>query len=494
VVTLAGAVVVLAGAALGIAAWVGAFPGSDAGGPEITGTPFRGTPKFAGMSTVPPDIEQASRKIDHVVIIMQENRSFDHYFGMYPGADGIAMKDGVPTVCVPNPATDRCVKPFHDPSEQQVGGAHGADDARRDVHGGKMDGFIRSVLAHDTQGCVRDPSSDCTVNEERPDVMGYKTEADIPNYWAYARNFVLQDRFFSSVAGPSLPNHLYLVSGWSARCKDPNDPMSCIPEDNGTDKLDPDRPGTDWDMPWTDLTYLFNKAGISWRYYVSEGFESDCDNNPKHCVKREPGPGTPMLWNPLPEFKTVHEAGRLDQIQTMPHFWRTLERGRLPNVTWIMPSEPQSEHPAAKVSVGQAFVTNIVNHIMRSPLWKSTAIFVTWDEWGGFYDHVEPPVVDGQGLGPRVPGLVISPYAKKGYIDHETASFDSYVKFIENVFLKGQRLDPTTDGRPDSRPIVRENAPQIDDLMQDFDFTQKPRPPYLLPPYPRGPSPSPLSP
>jgi hypothetical protein len=198
-----------------------------------------------------------------------------------------------------------------------------------------------------------------------------------------------------------------------------------------------------------------------------------------------------MLWNPLPEFKTVHESGQLNRIQTMPHFWNSVAAGRLPDVTWIVPSEPESEHPSAKVSTGQAFVTNIVNHVMRSDLWKNTAIFVTWDEWGGFYDHVKPPVIDGQGLGIRVPGFVISPYARRGFIDHHTASFDSYVKFIENVFLRGRRLDPTTDGRPDSRPVVRDNAPQLSDLMDDFDFTQKPRPPYLLPLYPDDPTPSP---
>ncbi len=488
---IAVAVIVAAAVGVGVAAWSGSFAGPAV--PTISGSPFTGTPRFAGRSHRSPKAEVAARHIRHVVIVMQENRSFDTYFGTYPGADGIPMRDGKPAVCVPNPATGSCVRPFHDPADQNVGGPHGADDARRDIDGGKMDGFIASTQAHDKAGCVRVPAFDCHPDTERPDVMGYKTRSDIPNYWAYADHFVLQDHMFSSVAGPSLPNHLYLVSGWSARCKSPDDPMSCIPEDNDTDKLDPDRPGTDYDMPWTDLTYLFRRAGITWRYYVSEGYESDCDNHPDRCVMREPGPGTPMLWNPLPEFKTVHESGQLGHIQTMPHFWDAVERGRLPDVTWVVPSEPESEHPAAKVSVGQAFVTNIVNHIMRSSLWKDTAIFITWDEWGGFYDHVKPPVIDGQGLGIRVPGLLISPYAKRGYIDHQTLSFDSYVRLIEDLFLGGKRLDPTRDGRPDSRPIVRENDPRLGDLLREFDFHQRPRPPYLLPLYPQSvhPSPSP---
>jgi len=121
---------------------------------------------------------------------------------------------------------------------------------------------------------------------------------------------------------------------------------------------------------------------------------------------------------------------------------------------------------------------------MRSPDWKSTAIFLAWDDWGGFYDHVRPPRVDGAGYGLRVPGIVISPYAKRGYIDHHVLSFDAYLKFIEDDFLGGQRLNPQNDGRPDPRPDVRENARILGDLRRDFDFRQKPRRPMLLPTLP----------
>ena len=110
-----------------------------------------------------------------------------------------------------------------------------------------------------------------------------------------------------------------------------------------------------------------------------------------------------------------------------------------------------SDHPPALISDGQTYVTGLINRIMRSPDWKSTAIFLAWDDWGGFYDHVKPPRVDYQGYGLRVPALMISPYAKQGYIDHQTLSFDAYLKFIEDDFLGGARLDPLTDGRPDSR-------------------------------------------
>jgi phospholipase C len=122
---------------------------------------------------------------------------------------------------------------------------------------------------------------------------------------------------------------------------------------------------------------------------------------------------------------------------------------------------------------------------MESPEWDNTAIFLAWDDWGGFYDHVTPPGVDKLGYGIRVPGLTISPYAKHGFIDHQALSFDAYLKFIEDDFLHGERIDPKTDGRPDPRPDVRENAPVLGDLTRDFDFNQRPRPPFLLPEQPQ---------
>src|SRR5205085_2952132 len=140
-------------------------------------------------------------------------------------------------------------------------------------------------------------------------------------------------------------------------------------------------------------------------------------------------------------------------------FYAQARKGKLPSVSWIVPNGIVSEHPPALVSKGQSYVTGLINAIMQSPDWNSTAILVSWDDWGGFYDHVVPPVVDSQGYGLRVPGLLVSPYARRGYVDHQILSFDAYLKFIEDRFLHGQRLDPTTDGRPDPRPTVRRNAP-----------------------------------
>jgi phospholipase C len=186
----------------------------------------------------------------------------------------------------------------------------------------------------------------------------------------------------------------------------------------------------------------------------------------------------------MPYFTTVQDNDQLDNIQSMVAFDRAVRDGTLPAVSWVIPNGAVSEHPRSKVSDGQAHVTRIVNSIMESDLWESTAIFVSWDDWGGFYDHVPPPVVDVNGYGIRVPGLVISPYAKRGFIDHQILSHDAYLKFIEDVFLDGSRIDPATNGRPDRRPLVREDVSILGDLRLAFDFEQEPRPPLILDPYP----------
>ena len=427
-------------------------------------------------------------QIRHVIVVMQENRSFDHYFGTYPGADGIPMRDGHPVVSIPNPATWRCMQPFHDTKMVDVGGLHCETTARADVHGGRMDGFIQQAELFKNEGCTYYPTHPCKVDPMRPDVVGYHTAAEVPNYWTYARRFVLQDHMFEPNLGSSLSGHLYLVSAWSAYCPVPTRPMTCVPRlDPGTALDTDDRPGPDEDFGWTDLTYLLHRHHVSWRYYVSPGTPPDCPDGVTNCPPDDTRQhGTSPLFNPLPDFVTVRQNRQLGNIESSTNFFLQARRGSLPDVSWVIPSQADSEHPAASIAVGQAWVTRVVNAVMRSPDWSSSAIFLTWDDWGGFYDHVVPPVVDGAGYGIRVPGIVISPYARAGFIDHQVLSFDAYLRFIEDVFLGGERIDPRTDGRPDPRPTVRENVRILGDLVRDFDFSQPPRPPVLLRPYPRG--------
>jgi phospholipase C len=192
----------------------------------------------------------------------------------------------------------------------------------------------------------------------------------------------------------------------------------------------------------------------------------------------------PGIWNPLPYFDTVRQDHQLQNIRQLHGFYEAAATNTLPAVSWIVPNERVSEHPPSLVTNGQTYVTGLINAVMRSKAWDSTAIFLSWDDWGGFYDHVTPPVVDGQGYGLRVPALLISPYARVGFIDHQILSSDAYLKFIEDDFLNGQRLNPKTDGRPDPRPTVRENARILGNLARDFNFNQKPLPPLLLPLHP----------
>jgi phospholipase C len=422
-------------------------------------------------------------KIRHVVVIMQENRSFDSYFGTYPGADGIPKG-----VCVPDPATAMCDRPFHDRRNRNTGGPHDHEDAMLDMANGAMTGFVARAEVGRTHFCKKHINSPhCSLSPKAPDVMGYHDWHEIPNYWAYAKHFVLQDHLFEPDTSWSLPQHLFMVSGWSARCSRRGRPRSCVNamQDPGSPPGEPQNTtGAIPDYAWTDLTYLLHRHHVSWRYYVFNGAQPDCADDQMFCKQVKQNAKTPGIWNPLPWFDTVRRDRQLRNVAPFEQFLHAVRKGRLPAVSWIAPAQRVSEHPPALVSAGQAYVTSVINEIMRSPDWKSTAIFLTWDDWGGFYDHVKPPWVDLNGYGLRVPGLVISPYAKRGYIDHQILSFDAYAKFIEDDFLAGRRLDPRTDGRPDPRPDVRENAPILGNLVTDFDFTQKPRRPLIVAPYP----------
>jgi phospholipase C len=399
-------------------------------------------------------------QLQHIIIIMQENRSFDSYFGTYPGANGIPMHNGHPTICNPDPITHKCVYSFHQTDLITAGGPHDTPTFLAQLDGGKMDGFEREARRH---------------HFPADEVMGYYDSNELPDYWNFAANYVLQDAMFSSATEWSMPEHLYLISQWSAECSVLNDPMSCS-------NFDPRHLAQPGGFAWTDITWLLHAANVPWKYYVFTGQSPDVINPSEddgvHGIYVPQDPSIASDWNPLPAFSDVAEDGQLGNIVDGKTFKTDAANGTLPAVSWVVPNRGHSEHPPVSPIAGMQYVTSLVNDVMNGPDWNTSAIFVVWDEFGGYFDHVPPPQVDWSGYGFRVPALVISPWAKHGYIDNQVLSFDAYDKLIEDLFLSSQRLDPLSDGRPDPRPDVRENYPGLGNLLNDFSFSQTPVWPY----------------
>jgi phospholipase C len=471
--------------------------------------------------------------IQHVVMIIQENRSFDSYFGTYPGANGIPNGTCVPID--PTDTTKGCVVPFHDQHDINSGGSHNAAAAQADIDDGittaKMDGFVAeqqstsglcsikikpgATMAQGSEAAMAPgseivsgqehlagshaaPGSDCkgyTPGVLRHDAMGYHTAAELPNYWGYAQHFVLQDEMFESVRSFSGPAHLYITSEWSAICKNAAVPSTCL-STLAPYAISAKQPVP---YPWVNLFQLMDTKGVSWKYYLGTGTEPDCADGEMTCEPQVQAGGLLSIWNPTPGFAWVANQGAAYLAAHNPdvnQFLVDIQNGTLPQVSWLVPSDNYSEHPIASVTTGMEYVTSLVNAVMQSPYWQNTAIFVVWDDWGGFYDHVVPPNVDKnntvtpiQGYGLRVPGLMISAYAKPGYIDHSVLSFDAYATLIEDLFMSSARLDPTAMGQPDGRPDVRDaltsvtfqdgtTAP-IGKLINEFNFKQTPLPPLI---------------
>jgi phospholipase C len=268
-------------------------------------------------------------------------------------------------------------------------------------------------------------------------------------------------------------------------------------------------------FPWVNLFQLLDVNGVSWKYYLGQGGEPDCDDDSAmDCNPLPQNPAVPSLFNPAPAFGWVKQQNAnqpgylaahnpsIDQFLkdvAAPAAGMPAGPCGLPQVSWIVPNARVSEHPGnSGIDAGQMYVTSLVNAVMQSSCWASTAIYVTWDDWGGFYDHVTPPIVDMntdtaapvQGFGLRVPGLMISPWARAGMIDHQLLSFDNYAILFENLFMNGARLDPVALGNPDARPTIRDelatakfidgHSEPIGDLMKEFDFNQTPQSPLLL--------------
>jgi phospholipase C len=442
----------------------------------------------SSVRVTPSPLPTEFKKIQHIIVIVQEGRSFDHLFGTFPRADGIDMTHGIPAACIPNPnAPSGCNRPFHDSGLVNRFGPDSPEAAVADINGGKMDGFVRQYNSGRTYCATHPDGKVCREQDRRPDVMGYHDAREIPNYWAYARHFALQDHLFQPNFGRSENAHLYLLSGWAARCRPPTSPVSCR-SSVGYNDIDasgffPASASSYW---WTDITFLLHQRRVSWRYYVGPGTVNDCHAGPSDCSRST---GTPEIWNPLPDFATVREDGQLANIQDVSAFLQTARAGQLPAVAWVVPDWKHSGRAPWSLADAQAWATSLITAVMQGSDWGSSAIFLTWAGWGGYYDHVAPPRVDADGYGLRVPGILISPFAKQGFIDHQTLSSDAYLKFIEDRFLEGQRLDPLTDGRPDPRLQVRESAAILGNLASEFDFSQPPRPPLILPAHPSRPAP-----
>ena len=374
---------------------------------------------------------------------MQENRSFDHYFGTYPGAYGIPSG-----ITFTDPYHGTQVAPYHDTSDINFDGPHGWENAQADINGGKMDGFLAQAYTRYAEGVV--PSKQVGSNPQ--EVLGWHDYNEIPNYWNYANLYVLQDHMFESIASYSLPAHLYKLAAQSG----------------GYTGFQQTYPGQ-FDFP--EITELLASGNISWRYYVTSGQTVDSQGRAiGSATEQLEDPDKYTYWNPLPAFSAVqNDPVQRSYLVDTAQFYLDAASGNLPQVCWVTPyfGSALCEHPAFRggVRLGMAYVTGLVNAVMQGPNWNSSAIFITWDDWGGYYDHVPPPRVDEYGYGIRVPGLVISPYARQGYIDHKTYSFESWLKIVEERFGVAS---------------MTERDKNALDMIDSFDFTQSPRAPCLL--------------
>lgn len=370
--------------------------------------------------------------IQHIVILYQENRTFDQYFGTYPGANGLPMNVALPKAR----GSNEIVSPFHLTNTSTRDLDHSSRVARIAYDNGKMDGFVYAE------------GSDLT--------MGYYDHRELPYYWDYASKFVLMDNFFSSEMGPSLPNHLYLIAGQSGELTENTQGGTCESREicqGGSNRTSNNPYGLSNNLTFNFTTVMdqLDNRDVSWKYY-----NGDKDNY------KDAG-----YWNPLPAFASFkNNPARLNNLAPNDQFLVDLAKGNLAQVVWVIPTEDESDHPTANVEVGQKYLVTAINAIMQSEYWPSTAIFVTWDDYGGWYDHVAPPQVDTFGLGFRVPCLIISPYAKEGFIDHTQSEFTSILKFIETVH---------------GLPTLTQRDAMASNMLEAFDFSQPPNPPLILP-------------
>lgn len=384
------------------------------------------------------------QKINHVIFLIKENRTYDNMFGAFNA------KYGTKTCTL---STGQVVPTGRAPDRYEHDVDHGWASALLGMDGGKMDQFDLIALGSGDSG---DNDGDLLTCRQF-------TAADIPNYFAYAHNFALGANMFSSLHGPSFPNHLYTVAAESFGVID--NPFHLL----NTHSWGCDGPNTSEDQEkvrilqangvidvqfpcftGTTMAQTLDNAGVSWKYYAPPS--------------TDPG----YIWSIFNAISDVRNGADWSKVVDTSNFISDVQNNQLPSVSWIITPFWQSEHPDASTCEGENATVTELNALMNNPsLWASTAVFVVWDDFGGDYDHVAPPQLDVFGFGPRVPLLVISPYAKKGHISTTQYEFPSVLKFIEERFGL-----PSLGGRD-----VNAN-----DITDSFNFNQKPLPPLILTP------------
>jgi phospholipase C len=370
------------------------------------------------------DVPQPTTPIKHLVVLMQQNHSFDNYFGTYPGVDGIP-----PDICMPidpaDPRAEPCVKPFHIGNLPIADLNHSAATSRFQYNQGRMDGFIAALRRRNQDGTI---------------TMGYYNGQDVGYYWNLADEYVLFDRFFSSAHGGSLPNHMYWVTAT------PGTATNRIPL-----------------AGYADLPTIFDRLearGVSWKFYV-QNYDPSITYRSLTSAGSQP---SQLLRVPLLNYaRFVDNPALFARIVDLNDYFTDLQNGTLPAVAYII-SSGASEHPPGSILAGQRFVKALIQALMQSTAWEHAAFVLIYDDWGGWYDHVPPPQIDAHGYGFRVPALLISPYAKRGFVDSTELDFTSILKFIEENY----RLQP-----------LAERDARAQSIVNGFDFSQVPRSPHF---------------
>ncbi len=369
----------------------------------------------------------ANTPIQHFIMLMQQNHTFDNYFGTYPGADGIPASTCMPA-SFPDERTKTCIKPFHIENYPVIDMPHNANVFAADYNGGKMDGFVRSIRTYNLDGSL---------------AMAYYDDRDIGYYWRLANQYVLFDRYFSSAQAGSVPNRMFWVAGV------PGTSNNNIPSQG-----------------FGDLPTIFDRLqaqGISWKFYVAN---YDPTLNYRSIANLSYLPPQ-VQWVPLLSFARFIDDPKLSShIVDLSQYYKDLQNNTLPAVSFVTLQGGISEHPATDIRQGVRVVKSMIQSLMESDSWWSSAFLLTYDEGGAWYDHVVPPQVDSYGYGFRVPALLISPFARQGYIDHTQLDHTSGLKFIENNWGVA--------------PLAQRDA-AANDFMSAFDFSGEARNPVFVP-------------